>query len=208
MALGVLYNHKFPMTKERYNAPAPEAFAGESHRPRDIAAAVSDEYWNRVRLFAARQLHDQAEAEDVAQETMRIVLEALGRATLQHPQALPGFVFQTARHLCLKRMRAERRGSAALAKLGTEEIDPAIDPLSSLIAEEGMQRLREVMASLPENDGLLLRLFYVDGLSAEEVARRLFITAVAVRVRKHRLIARLASIIAERNIGAETGTQE
>lgn len=193
----MVYNHKFPMTKERYIAPVPEAFAGESDTPRDIAAAVSDEYWNRVRLFAARQLHDAAEAEDVAQETMRIVLEALGRGTIQNVQALPGFVFQTAKNLCLKRMRTGRRGSAALAKLGADEIDPAPDSLSAFIAEEEMQRLREAMDGLLENDRLLLQLFYVEGLGTEEVARRLSITAVAARVRKHRLIARLSSIIAE-----------
>lgn len=202
----MVYNRKFPMTKERYTAPPPEAFAGESGTPRDIAAAISDEYWNRVRLFAARQLHNTAEAEDVAQETMRIVLEALGRGTIRNMQALPGFIFQTARHLCLKRMRAERRGSATLAKLGTDEIDPATDSLSSLIAEERMQRLREVMAGLPENDRLLLQLFYVEGLGTEEVARRFSITVVAVRVRKHRLIARLSSIIDERNTDDESGT--
>jgi RNA polymerase sigma-70 factor, ECF subfamily len=202
------YNHKFPMMKERYNAPVPEASAGESDRPSDIAAALSDEYWNRVRLFAARQLHDAAEAEDVAQEAMRIVLEALGRGTIQNVQSLPGFVFQTAKNLCLKRMRTERRGSAALARLGTDEIDPAADSLSSLIADEQRQRLREAMAGLPENDRLLLQLFYVEGLGAEEVARRLSLTAVAVRVRKHRLIARLSSILAERNIADGSGTQQ
>ena len=196
------------MTKERYVAPVPEASAGESDTPRDIAAAVSDEYWNRVRLFAARQLHDAADAEDVAQETMRIVLEALGRGTIQNLRALPGFVFQTAKNLCLKRMRAGRRGSAALAKLGPEEIDHAADALSSLIAEEQRQRLREAMAGLAENDRHLLQLFYVEGLGAGEVARRLSSTAVAVRVRKHRLIARLSSLIAERNIDDESGTQQ
>ena len=202
----VVYNHKFPMTKERYNAPVPEASAGESDTSRNIAAAVSDEYWNRVRLFAVRQLHDAAEAEDVAQETMRIVLEALGHGTIQNVQALPGFVFQTAKNLCLKRMRAGRRGSAALAKLGSDGIDPAADSLSSLIAEEQMQRLREAMTGLPENDRLLLQLFYVEGLGADEVARRLSITAVAARVRKHRLIARLSSIVGERNTDDGSGT--
>lgn len=206
MPSGVVYNQKFPMTKERYNAPAPEAFAGESDTPRDIAAAVSDEYWNRVRLFAARQLHDAQDAEDVAQETMRIVFEALGRGSIQNVQALPGFVFQTAKNLCLKHMRSRRRGSAALARLGTGEIDPASDSLSSLIAEEQTQRLREVMAGLPANDRLLLEMFYVEGLRSEEVARRLSITAVAARVRKHRLIAQLSAILAGRNSSEGSGT--
>ena len=194
------------MTKERYSAPAPEAFAGESDTPRDIAADVSDEYRDRVRLFAARRLNDAADAEDVAQETMTVVVQALGRGTIHDVQALPGFIFQTARHLCLKRMRSERRGSAALARLGTDETDPAPDALSSLIAEERMERLRDAMAGLPENDRLLLHLFYVEGLSTEEVARRIAITAVAARVRKHRLIARLSSIINERNIAGQSGT--
>ncbi len=196
------------MTKERYNAPVPEAFAGESDTSRDIAAAVSDEYWSRVRLFAARQLRDATDAEDVAQETMKIVLEALGRGTIHDVQALPGFVFQTAKHLCLKRMRSQRRGNAALARLGSVEIDPTADSLSSLIAAERMQHLREAMAALPETDRLLLQLFYVEGFSAEEVALRLSITAVAARVRKHRLIARLSSIVAERNIDDPSGTQQ
>jgi RNA polymerase sigma factor (sigma-70 family) len=195
------------MTKERYSAPGPEAFAGESNRPRDIAAAVSDAYWERVRLFATRQLRDRIEAEDVAQETMRVVLEALDRGSIQNLEALPGFVFQTARHLCLKRMRSQRRGEAAMARLGTSEVDPAADALASLLDDERLQHLGSIIAALAEPDRLLLQLFYVEGLGAEEVGRRLSITAVSARVRKHRLIARLSSIETGGNAEREPGTE-
>jgi len=195
------------MKKERYSAPGPEAFAGESDQPHQmIAATVSDEYWERVRLFATRQLRDRSEAEDVAQETMRIVLEALSRGTILNLDALSGFVFQTARHLCLKRMRSQRRGEAALAKVATSDIDPAADALASLIDDETLQRVRSTIAALPDADRILLQLFYVEGLGAEEVGRRLSITASAARVRKHRLIARLSSIERGGNAEGEPGT--
>ena len=46
-------------------------------------------------------LFPPAEAEDVAQETLRRVLAALEAGRVANLEALPGFVFQTARHLCL-----------------------------------------------------------------------------------------------------------
>ena len=196
------------MTKERSSAPRPEAFAGESRQPREIAATVGDAYWERVRLFAARQLRDRTEAEDVAQETMRVILEALSRGTILNLDALPGFVFQTARHLCLKRMRSQRRGETALAKVGKSDVDPAADALASLLDDERMQRVRSIIEALPVPDQQLLQLFYVEGLGAEEVGRRLSITAAAARVRKHRLISRLSSLERGGNAAGEPGTEQ
>ena len=59
------------------------------------------------------------------------------------------------------------------------------------------ERLRAVVGQLPELDRLYVRLFYVDGLNASEVARTLGKRPSAVRMHKMRLLERLRVILDE-----------
>jgi RNA polymerase sigma-70 factor, ECF subfamily len=170
-------------------------------------------FWARLRVFAARRLGDTAAAEDVAQETLRRVTEAMRTGKLEHAAALPAFVFQTARHVCLQLQRSAGREARALARAagGEEaEIGPvaAVDALSALISHERRLAVRRGLDALPPDDGELLRLAFFEHLSAEEIALRLGTTPGAIRVRKHRALRRLADCLADprRNAAVPSGT--
>jgi len=171
-------------------------------------------FWGRLRVFAARQLNDATAAEDVAQETLRRVGEALRAGRVQQPAALPGFVFQTARHVCLQLQRSAARETRALTRAASGDEPevgpaPAADALSALITEERKLAVRRALYALDSSDGELLRLMYFDQMSAEQIAAKLGSTPGAIRVRKHRALRRLADRLAPTptsNIIATSGT--
>ncbi len=158
---------------------------------------LAERYWDRLRLFALRRLGDPADAEDVAQETLRRVLQALDEGRLRNPTALPAFVFQTARNICLQRGRKSQRESRALARLrrGSSAVSQETDPLTSLVTVERQEKVRRALDQLDEPDRDLLKRLFYDGMDTAEVARQLAITAGAVRVRKHRALQRVSALL-------------
>ena len=68
-------------------------------------------------------------------------------------------------------------------------------PSRAAVREERRRRLREAVASLPDEHREVLRLRYGEGLSAKEVARRLDMTDVATRVLLSRLVRRLQELL-------------
>lgn len=184
-----------PMDGERYtgsqppsSSPSVPAVFGE--------AELAREYWERVRLFAARRLGDAALAEDVAQETIRRVLDALRAGRVESLAALPGFVFQTAKHICLQRHRSAGRESRAMLRLERGEVGRAApDALSELIGAERREAVRRALERLASADRDLLHLLYYEQRDTAEIATMLGVTAAALRVRKHRAVQRLAELL-------------
>jgi RNA polymerase sigma-70 factor (ECF subfamily) len=177
-----------PLGNDRY---------GQEIEPDALAAELSERFRDRLRFFAARRLRDREAAEDVAQEVLRRTLEALRAGKVENREALPAFLFQTARHVCMQWGRSEGRKARAFTRLESQsaEADPTEDPLTDLITEERREKVREAFEHLGPGDREVLNLSYVEALGAEEIATRLNLTAGAVRVRRHRALNRLAEIM-------------
>jgi RNA polymerase sigma-70 factor, ECF subfamily len=159
-------------------------------------AQLTARFWERVRLFAARRLRDQSAAEDVAQETLRRVLEALRNGRVENLDALPGFVFQTAQHLCLQQYRSSGREERALERLGRAgRPSGEADPLRGLIAEERRHAVLTALDRLAPDERELLRLLYYEQVDPARVAERLGVTPGNLRVRKHRLLRKLGQLL-------------
>src|SRR5688572_6743708 len=62
----------------------------------------------RVHLFALRRLRSYADAADVTQETLSIVMEALRHNKLQDASRVAQFALGTGRNLVLRIMRGDR----------------------------------------------------------------------------------------------------
>jgi RNA polymerase sigma-70 factor (ECF subfamily) len=160
--------------------------------------AELEDFRDRLRLFAARRLGDWAAAEDVAQEALRRALEALRAGRIESSAALPGFLFQTSKNLCMHRGRSAGRERKALHRFASpsgEESDPAESPLGSLLSAERQSGVRQALGQLEPGERQLLEMTYRDELPSEEIGRQLGLTAGAVRVRRHRAIRRLAELL-------------
>ena len=180
---------------------APASATDSNVDPDALAAQLSDRFRDRIRFFAARRLRDRDAAEDVAQEVLRRTLEALRAGRVENREALPAFLFQTARHVCMQWGRSEGRRDRAFDRLqsGSSEADPGEDTLSGLITEERREEVREAFSHLTPADREVLSLSYVEAMGAEEIARRLNSTPGAIRVRRHRALNRLAEFLGVTN---------
>ena len=186
--------------------PDAEPRGGESID--DLVATLHGRFWERVRVFAARRIDDSSAAADVAQETLRRVIEALRDRRVADLEALPAFVFQTARNICMHHGRARRRRDAAFTKLDADPFADA-DALAALVSEERKRAVRDELAKLDHADRELLDMIYVRELDPAEAARLLGITPGALRVRKHRALARLArNLSAAGNESGSAGTRK
>ena len=189
-----------PIEGERYrDGVAAEATPVPDALPDTTAeAALVSRFRERLRVFALRRLRDPATAEDVAQETLRRVLEAWRTGRVENPDALPAFVFQTAQYVCLHHFRSRKREGQALFRLGREPAEGVAHPLVILIDEERRAAVRESLDRLPPADRDLLSEVYYDNVESRRLAERLGITQGALRVRKHRALARLADLLKAR----------
>lgn len=188
------------MTGERYTPSAAEPAPGAERSDLEL-------YRERLRLFAARRLRDWAAAEDVAQEAIRRALEALRTGRLQNPAALPGFLMQTAVHICLHHNRSAGRERRALGRFADSPPQLEDHPLSGLISEERRAQVRQAFERLEEGDRQVLSLTYVESVKTAEIAKRLGLTEGNVRVRRHRALQRLAQILGVTR-GADRGLKD
>ena len=172
------------------------SWRAESDNPDELAGSLSEHFFERLQLFAARRIRDTAAAEEVAQETLRRALEALRSGKVVNRDALPAFLFETARNICLQRYRTAAREARAFELMvgsGETGAGNTQHPLDTLIAAEEVQNVRQALAALAQDDSELLLWSYRDGLDAGEIGQRLGISPGAVRVRRHRAMARLAA---------------
>lgn len=160
-------------------------------------AGLAEAYRERIRLFALRRMGDPAAAEDAAQETLRRVLEALRSGRLRDPDALPGYVFATARHVCLREMRSATRARRAVVRAGGEASPAPEDALEGLLRQESVRRIAAALGRLDADDRDLLRALVAEERETAEVAGELGVTVGALRVRKHRALKRLGRLLGD-----------
>ncbi|HYS53343.1 MAG TPA: sigma-70 family RNA polymerase sigma factor [Thermoanaerobaculia bacterium] len=164
----------------------------------EIAVDLSNRFWKRLCIFAARRLRDRSAAEDVAQETLRRALQALRQQRVENLEALPAFIFQTARNICLHYGRSARREEGALLRFRAgmqSSSGEESDPLIALVDEARREGVRSAIEHMPPDDRDLLRMLYIDGLESSDIARRLGVDPGTLRVRKHRALKRLSELI-------------
>lgn len=189
------------MDGERYrNGLAAEATPIPGLQPASDEVGLVRQFRERLRLFALRRLRDPAAAEDVAQETLRRVLEACRAGQLKNPSALPSFMFQTAQHICLQQFRSRGREGRALQRLTGEDPPESAHPLTSLIGDERRAAVRQALAELNDEDRELLRQVYYEEIETTVLAPRMGLTPGALRVRKHRVLGKLAALLNARDV--------
>lgn len=160
------------------------------------AEAVAARFQRRLLIFGVHHLGNRQDAEDLAQETLARVMAALQKGAVADPEALPAFVYQTAKNIMKERFRKAGRETRAMARYQNEPAgDPLPDGLAVLVSEQRSKEVRVALATLSADDRNLLQWLYGQGLDAGEVAARLGIAAGNVRVRKHRALGRLAEAL-------------
>jgi RNA polymerase sigma-70 factor, ECF subfamily len=110
------------------------------------------------RLGAAPEL-----ADDLHQETFRIVLERLRKRALDEPEGLAGFLRGTARNLMIaERRKTARRRTESDDEEVAQAVHSAPSQLSAVLLDEEAETVRRLIRELPtDRDRQLLLRYYV-----------------------------------------------
>lgn len=135
-----------------------------------------------------------ASADDVAQEVCMAVLTALPTFRREGKPFL-AFVYG----ICAHKVADAHRVAARSRSLSVAEVPDAASsdrgPEQWVVANSTALVVDELLSNLPETQQEILRLRVVVGLSAEETAEALGMTAGAVRVSQHRALAKLRDVL-------------
>jgi|SRR6476620_5876303 len=140
----------------------------------------------RIRLYGLRHLRSSSAADDLVQQVLLKMLEALRAGRLRDPEKLAHFALGTCRMTVVELRRTTRRQARLLAEFGPELI-PDPPPLPRL---DGAQLARCVQ-TLTERERSVVVLTFYDEQTAAEVAGFLGLSEPNVRVIRHRAVRQL-----------------
>jgi RNA polymerase sigma-70 factor, ECF subfamily len=141
----------------------------------------------RIRLYGLRHLRDEADAADLTQEVLIVLLEAVRTLRIEDPEHVDRFVLGTCRNLVSRARRDDRRAKAfhgAVLPLSGTELPPAF---SSLDAE----RVALCLGKIGAREQRVVLLTFQEDRSADEIAAALGTSPGNVRVLRHRAMAAL-----------------
>jgi RNA polymerase sigma-70 factor, ECF subfamily len=134
-------------------------------------------------------------ADDVAQEVCLAVLGALPRYN-DEPESFLPFVYGIAAHKVADHYRRAGRDKAEPAADVPDGIDLEATPEQQTVRADVRARLVRLLDTLAPRQREILVLRLVVGLSAQETAVAIGLTATAVRVAQHRALAKLRANLA------------
>jgi RNA polymerase sigma-70 factor, ECF subfamily len=142
----------------------------------DAFRGLVDRHLPTVLAVARRMLRDDAEAEDVAQETLLRLWRNAGALELG-PGGVRPWLRRVVSNLCIDRVRA-RRNTTVVEQVPEESEPPS--QVRHLAERELGQRVDAALKALPERQRLALTLFHYEGMSQVEVGEVMGITDEAV----------------------------
>jgi RNA polymerase sigma-70 factor, ECF subfamily len=136
--------------------------------------------WEQPLFYYLRRMsRSEADAWELLQETWLKLFRSLG--TLRDPRTLPAFLYATARHAAISRMR----------KSGGQEMESYTDELHAGTAEaeadafDNAELVHHALDQLPLAQREALTLFFLQDLSLDEIAKLLDVPVGTVKSRIH-----------------------
>lgn len=153
---------------------------------RDAEAEMCRRMGPRIRLYGLRHLRSAAGADDLVQQVLLKMIEALRAGRLRESDKLAPFVLGTCRLTVLDLRRSARRQEQLLEEFGGILV-PDQPPMPRLDGDQ----LAQCVQALKERERTVLVMTFYDEQTAAESARFLGISEANVRVIRHRAIRQL-----------------
>lgn len=145
-----------------------------------------------LQLTAEKLLRSEADAEDTVQETVIDLWQR--RNELEHVRDLRAYAMQSLKNRCISFLRKSRDIATDRIELFDAVDDDAIRDEVAL-TEERAARLDTMMAQLPERQREAVTMRYIEGVSHEEMQRRLGMSSTNVYATLSRAMSALKSMI-------------
>lgn len=161
------------------------------------AAAAEGELFRRfaprIRSYGLRHLHGPADADDLVQQVLIVVIERLRTGELREPDRLASFILGTCR-LTAQGLKAGRRRRERLLDWYGQG-DGQSEPTAPL----DLDRLRRCLERLAPRQRTIVVLTFYGERSGEEIAAELEMTSDHVRVARHRALGSLQDCMERRS---------
>lgn len=182
------------------NADPEELVAGIRSGDRKAEERLFEVYGRGIAILLDRHTNGRPEAEDLLQDTFRLVLEKLRSGELREPSRLPGFIAQIARSLAIEHYRkAARRKTEPDSDALAEVAASGSGPLSDLLARERADLVRQVIQELgTSRDRDILLRFYIAEEDKDRISADLGLSSLQFNRVLHRARERYREIYKER----------
>ncbi len=183
--------------------PAPEPAVGPvqwigaigERRDRAAFAALFGFYAPRVKTMLMRMGASAEAAEDFAQETLLTIWRKAAQFDPARASA-SAWVYAIARNLRVDRLRRDQRAKAFALYESTEAGEPQ-RPDGSFDIAECEQRVRAAMQELPEEQALVVKLSFFEGLAHGDIAKTLKLPLGTVKSRLRLAMGRLRNLLGD-----------
>jgi len=165
-----------------------------------VHGQVFDHFFYTMSFFAFKIIHNQPVAEEIASDCIHKMIEMHEKfESLSH---LRSFLYRCVKNKCFDHLRRPsskiRNSDAQLYEhLPAQEEDSVIH---LLIQAEVMEMIYQQIEKLPEKRREILKLFYVEGFTLEEISIRLGLDLATVRSAKSKAIAQLRTILGDKKL--------
>jgi RNA polymerase sigma-70 factor (ECF subfamily) len=161
------------------------------------AGLLFEAHHDRIYRYLLRLVRNPAEAEDLTQETF---LRAYRRGdSLRDPEAVRGWLYRIATHVCLDRLRQRKSHPAVQADEVTGQLPPAVSASPSMLEvverKETSACVQRCLDFLPDHYRAVILLHEAHGLTAPEIANFLGISLFTVKIRLHRARHKLQQVM-------------
>ncbi|THU39508.1 sigma-70 family RNA polymerase sigma factor [Niastella caeni] len=159
---------------------------------------IYDMYFTHLYYFAYRITQHAAEAEDIAVVTLEILLRRnTDFVTMNNIKA---FLFITVRNKCLKYLDAVKRHRQSEQELSTLSDEKDDYVLAQMVRSEFLMEVYREIECLPPVRKNVFKLFYIDGLDSQAIARKLKMTPAAVYNNKLKALKQLRNVLIDKKL--------
>jgi len=149
--------------------------------------------------FARRMVKEVEVAEEIVQDCFVRVWESRNR--FESAENVKAFLYIATRNACLNYLDAASTRRHARSEELSEDIQhPDSDVLTGMIHAETIALIHQELERLPEQQAVIFRLIYFNGLSTEEICESLGISANAVFLARSRATQTLKRVFKGRNL--------
>jgi len=140
-----------------------------------------ERYGARVYYLALSRTGSAQDAEDIRSETLLRVLSAIRNQQVRSPAALARYILRTLDNVALEFGRQDFRIKRLAA-------DPRANIEQNFVDDRVKDAIESTLARLKPRERELLRMYYYDELSKEEIAQRIGVAEERVRLLKSRAL--------------------
>ena len=137
----------------------------------------------RIKLRARRLASDVVD--DLRQKTFVRVIEKVRKDEVRQPERFGAFVNSTCNNVLLEYYRDVHK-SPQMDESQLETTDKVLDLEGMLVTKQSGERVRQILAEMPEKDRLLLRAIFLEEKDKDEVCQELRVERDYLRVLVHR----------------------